>query len=132
MRAWDYLAAEPMAVKFHLFTVLPAFILGTWLLLASRKGSRSHRIVGAIYLLLMSITAVATLSVRSINPPHLSIVHLFVPLTLVSVISAFWAIRRGNIRLHRNAMIGLYIGGLLIAGAFTFSPGRLLYRMTFG
>jgi len=132
MRAWDLLVAEPMAVKIHLLSVLPAFLLGTWLLFASQKGSRPHRIAGAIYLLLMSITAVATLSVRSIDPPHLSVIHLFVPLTLGSVVAALWAVRRRNIRLHRNAMIGLYVGGLLIAGTFTFAPGRLLYRMAFG
>jgi uncharacterized membrane protein len=29
-------------------------------------------------------------------------------------------------------MFGLYIGGLLIAGALTFAPGRLMHRLFFG
>jgi uncharacterized membrane protein len=27
--------------------------------------------------------------------------------------------------------LGVYIGGLIIAGAFTFYPGRLMYRLFF-
>lgn len=129
---WSQIAAETMAVKLHLLTVLPAFVLGTWLIFASRKGSPPHRALGALYLVLMSATAVLTLGIRSIDPPGLSVIHLFVPLTLGSVIYALWAVRRGDIGGHRHAMLGLYIGGLLIAGAFTFSPGRLMYRLFFG
>jgi uncharacterized membrane protein len=29
-------------------------------------------------------------------------------------------------------MTGLFIGGLVIAGAFTFAPGRLMFRVFFG
>jgi len=29
-------------------------------------------------------------------------------------------------------MIGLYVGALLIAGAFTFLPGRLMHQIFFG
>jgi uncharacterized membrane protein len=29
-------------------------------------------------------------------------------------------------------MRGLYFGGLMIAGALTFLPGRIMYRMFFG
>ena len=29
-------------------------------------------------------------------------------------------------------MIGLYFGGILIAGGLTFLPGRLMYRLFFG
>ena len=54
------LADAPLAVKIHLATVLPAFVIGTWLIFFSRKGARWHRILGAIYLTLMSVTAVAS------------------------------------------------------------------------
>jgi uncharacterized membrane protein len=29
-------------------------------------------------------------------------------------------------------MLGVYVGGILIAGAFTFLPGRLMYQVVFG
>ena len=39
---------------------------------------------------------------------------------------------RGDIKAHRANMIGLYIGSILIAGAFAFSPGRMLHEWLFG
>jgi uncharacterized membrane protein len=45
---------------------------------------------------------------------------------------AYLAARRGHIRAHRFAMISLYVGGILIAGAFAFSPGRMLHKWLFG
>ena len=126
------LAAEPLAVKIHLLTVIPAFAIGTWLIFASRKGSPVHRALGFVYLALMTVTAVATFFIRSIIPGSLSPVHLFIPLTLFGVFGALWNVRRGNIKGHRNAMLGLYFGGLLIAGALTLLPGRLLHHVFFG
>jgi uncharacterized membrane protein len=33
---------------------------------------------------------------------------------------------------HRNAMIAMFAGALLIAGLFTFVPGRIMYAVAFG
>ena len=46
--------------------------------------------------------------------------------------SALLAARRGNISAHRKKMVGHYIGGLVIAGAFAFAPGRLLNSLIVG
>ena len=62
----------------------------------------------------------------------LSPIHLFVPLTLFGVASALYGARTHNIRAHRNAMIGTYIGGLLIAGSLAFMPGRIMHAVAFG
>ena len=43
-----------------------------------------------------------------------------------------WRIRRKDVKGHRRAMLGVYFGGLIIAGALTFYPGRLMYRLFFG
>jgi uncharacterized membrane protein len=40
--------------------------------------------------------------------------------------------RQGNIKRHKQAMSYTYVGGLIIAGAFTFLPGRLMYQLFFG
>jgi uncharacterized membrane protein len=125
------LASASFAIKLHLATVLPAFAIGTWQIFFSRKGARPHRLWGTIYLTLMTITAVDTFFIRSIGRGNLSLVHLFIPLTLFGVFGALWNVRQGNIRGHRNAMIGLYVGGLLLAGALTFLPGRLLHDTFF-
>ncbi len=126
------LADAPLAIKIHLATVIPAFVIGTWLIFFSTKGARWHRGLGAVYLALMLVTAIATFFIRSISPGRLSFIHLFIPLTLFGVFGALWNVRRGNIKGHRNAMLGLYVGGLLIAGGLTLVPGRMLHRVFFG
>jgi uncharacterized membrane protein len=129
---WELVAREPLAIQIHLATVIPAFFLGTWLIFFSSKGSRFHRIFGSIYLLLMTITAATAMFIRSLNPGHLSWIHLFIPLTLFGVASAIWRVRKKDVKGHRAAMLGVYFGGLIIAGALTFYPGRLMYRLFFG
>ncbi len=119
----------------HLATILPAFLIGTYLMVR-RKGTPNHRLLGKIYLSLMVITAVVTLFMpaqvggRLFN--HFGFIHAFSLLALYSAPTAFLAARRGNIKAHRGSMIGLYVGGILIAGAFTFAPGRLLHDWVFG
>lgn len=125
------IAEAPLAIRLHLLTVIPAFALGTWLLFLSRKGSPPHRALGFAYLGLMTVTAVIALFIQALRPGHWSWIHLFVPLTFWSVSMAIWRIRKGDIAGHKRAMHGLYFGGLLIAGGFTFFPGRLMYRLFF-
>lgn len=132
------LDASP-AVKIHVVTVVPAFFLGAWLLLASRKGSPRHRMIGRVYLVLMAVTAVAATFIRSfsgvsveVGPLRLGLIHLFVPLTAHGVYGALATIRTGDIAGHRRAMRGLFVGGLIIAGLLAFAPGRVMYRMFAG
>ena len=130
------LLAAPFAVQLHVATVAPAFFLGTWLIFFSRKGQRGHRVAGYVYLTLMTVTSIAALFVRTIMPngPLLgfSPIHLFVPLTLAGVVGALYYARRHNIKAHRKSMLGVYIGGLLIAGGFTLMPGRIMHMVFFG
>ena len=53
-------------------------------------------------------------------------IHIFTVLTLVGLPRAIWQIRRGDVTGHRRTMQGLFIGGCLVAGAFTLLPGRFL------
>jgi uncharacterized membrane protein len=129
---WSLLTSAPLAIQIHLLTVVPSFFLGAWLLLWSKKGTRLHRTVGFLYMALMSITAITSLFIQSIRPGHFTAVHLFIPLTLWGVGSSLWAIRKRNVEDHKRAMYGLYIGGLILAGAFTLYPGRLLHQFFFG
>lgn len=113
----------------HLATVLPAFFLGTWLMLR-RKGTPLHRLLGKIYMGLMLLTALITLLIPARVGPqffgHFGFIHGFSLLVLVMVPSAWVAVRRGQIVRHRRMMVGTYVGGLLIAGSFALMPGRLL------
>lgn len=133
------LLAAPLAVRLHVVTVVPAFLLGTWLLFLSRQGTPRHRLIGKIYLGLMAVTALAALFIRSFSdasvaagPFRLGLIHLFVPLTVHGIYGAFATIRAGDVRGHKAAMRGLYFGGLIVAGLLAFAPGRIMHRMFFG
>ncbi|WP_166424165.1 DUF2306 domain-containing protein [Paraglaciecola sp. 20A4] len=120
---------------FHLATVLPAFLIGTYLL-ANRKGTPAHRLLGKVYMTLMLITALATLFMAAEVGPiiigHFGYVHLFSLLVLYAVPSAYIAVRKGNIAKHKRSMVLLYIGAILLAGVFTFMPGRMMHTWFFG
>ena len=119
----------------HLATILPAFLIGTVLMLR-RKGTRSHKSWGKIFLALMLATAVIALFLPATVGPrwldHFGFIHLFCILVFVSAPTAVIAARSGNIRAHRRSMIGLYTGAVLIAGIFAFTPGRMLNRVLHG
>lgn len=118
----------------HLATVVPCFVLGTLLLLI-KKGTPIHKTSGKVYMVLMLITATVTLFMqaqvgqRFLN--HFGWIHLFSFLTIYTVPTAYLAIRKGNIKTHKRKMILLYFGAIIIAGGFTFVPGRYLYEVFF-
>jgi uncharacterized membrane protein len=114
----------------HLGTIFPAFLIGTFLLI-NRKGTPAHKLLGKAYMSLMLFTAIVTLFMSAELGPtifhHFGFIHLFSLLVLYSVPAAYIAVKNGNIKRHRDNMIGLYVGGILIAGGFTLAPGRLIY-----
>ena len=118
----------------HLVTVLPCFLIGAWLLLR-RKGTTVHKRLGRVYAVLILFTAIVTLPMPAAVGPrlldHFGFIHLFSVLVLVSVPAALCSIRHGNVSGHRRHMVGVYIGGILIAGTFALMPGRLLYTWLF-
>lgn len=114
----------------HLGTIFPAFLIGTFLLI-NRKGTPAHKLLGKAYMSLMLFTAIVTLFMSAELGPtifhHFGFIHLFSLLVLYSVPAAYIAVKNGNIKRHRDNIIGLYVGGILIAGGFTLAPGRLIY-----
>ncbi|MEH6346083.1 MAG: DUF2306 domain-containing protein [Bermanella sp.] len=118
----------------HLATILPAFLIATYLLL-NRKGSPLHKTLGKTYMLLMLFTAMVTLfmpaKVGGAIVGHFGFIHFFSFSVFLTVPMAYFAARTGKMTLHIGNMIGLYVGGILIAGAFAFSPGRLLHTWLF-
>ena len=119
----------------HLGSLVPAFVIGSYLLL-NRKGTPVHKFLGKIYMGLMLFTAFITLFMEALVGPkflnHFGFLHLLSLFVLYTVPTAYRAIRVGNIKLHKRKMVGLYVGALLIAGAFTLSPGRLIHTWVFG
>ena len=119
----------------HLITVVPCFFLGA-ILLILKKGTSFHKKWGKLYMILMMITAIITLFMPAKVGPqflsHFGWIHSFSFLTIYTVPTAITAVRKGNIKAHKRKMILLYFGALVIAGGFTFVPGRFLYEVFFG
>lgn len=125
----------PLAVQIHVATVVPAFFIGTYQIFFSRKGAPFHRVLGYVYLALMTVTSIAALFVHQIMPrgpfAGFSPIHLLVPLVLFGVIAALHGAWTHNIAQHRAAMLGVYIGGILIAGSLTILPHRIMHAIVF-
>ncbi|SFR33615.1 Uncharacterized membrane protein [Robiginitalea myxolifaciens] len=119
----------------HLATVIPCFLIGTMLLML-KKGTGIHRSFGRVYMILMLITATITLFMPADVGPrflnHFGWIHSFSFLTIYTVPTAYWAIKKGNVKSHSRKMVLLYFGAIIIAGGFTFSPGRYLHDLFFG
>jgi uncharacterized membrane protein len=113
----------PIALAIHVATVIPSLFLGGYVMLA-RKGTRIHKVIGRIWAMAMMVTAISSFWLQGLTG-GIGPIHIFSVLTLVSIPRAIWAIRKGNVAVHQRAMTGPYIG-LLVAGLFSFMPGRLL------
>ncbi len=128
-------AAQPLpaelrrgAVVAHLVSVMAALPLGVAQLLLP-KGTFRHRTVGYLWCTLMVFTSLVSFAIHGLNPRGLSPIHLFSVLTLVFVPLIILNARAGRVAAHRRAALGLMTGGLVIAGLFTFAPGRVLGEM---
>ena len=125
-------------VQIHWMAALASAVVGIGIFVRT-KGTKIHRLTGRLYVLLMVITAVSAFFVRSVDPgetysllTHFSYIHLLIPLTLYSLFRAIRAIRVGDVEAHKKNMIFTYVGGIVIAGAFTFLPGRHMHSVFFG
>lgn len=126
----ELLRLRNLAIAVHVTTVLPCVPLGLYLLLAP-KGTPMHKQLGKLWIALMVITATSTLWIHGLG--NFSWIHVFVPLTYRAAWFTVAKARRGDIRGHRNEIVGLFLGALMIPGVFAFiMEGRLMNTMMFG
>jgi uncharacterized membrane protein len=125
------LSAAPV-IQVHAFAAMAAFTFGV-VQLAAPKGTLPHRTVGWIWVVLMTTIAGSSFFIHQIRlwGPW-SPIHLLSIFTLVSLPLAVLAAHRHRVSAHRRAMLSMFFGALVIAGAFTFLPGRIMYAVAFG
>jgi uncharacterized membrane protein len=119
-------------IPVHAFAAMAAFAIGI-VQFAAPKGTLPHRTVGWIWVGLMAIVAVSSFwihEIRLLGP--WSPIHLLSIMVLGLLPVAVVAARRHNVSRHRKTMIGIFTGGLVIAGLFTFLPGRIMHAVVFG
>lgn len=124
-------ASQPMQVQIHIAAALAALALGT-IQLIGVKGTNAHRVIGWTWVIAMAVTAVSSLFIRGINPNGFSLIHLLSGWTIIILPMAVYAARRHDVLAHRRHMVGLFIGGLIVAGLLTFLPGRLMWHVFLG
>ncbi len=118
-------------IRIHLGAAVICLALGAIQML-SPKGTLPHRLIGWVWVLLMMLLAGTSIFIKVIFPGHFSYIHLLTAWVLLITPLAVMAARRGNIAMHARSMTGLFYLGLITAGAFTFMPGRILYKVFFG
>lgn len=120
-----------LAIQIHTWSAILAFFLGG-LVLFRRKGDPVHRMGGRVWVGLMLVVAFSSLFIHSIQLVGIwSPIHLLTLITFWFLVQGVNAARRRRIQEHRGIMLGLYFGALIIAGAFTFLPGRIMHRVFF-
>ncbi|MCA3323165.1 MAG: DUF2306 domain-containing protein [Roseomonas sp.] len=126
------LLAAPWLVQAHVAAALAAILLGLVQFIRP-KGTGAHRLLGWCWVLLMAVVALSSIGITGVaGPGHFSWIHGLSAFTLGGLTAAVFLARRRNIHAHRNFMMGLYLGALLVTGAFTLLPGRIMGRVVFG
>jgi uncharacterized membrane protein len=121
----------PPIVWAHLVTIMVALVL-TPVMLLRRRGDRLHRRLGWLWCAAMAFTAAASFGIADINQGRFSPIHLLSAFTLLQVPVIAWSARAHKVARHRAAVRAMVAGALIIAGFFTFPPGRLLGGWLFG
>jgi len=123
-------ARQPVVIQAHVLAAVSALLLGL-IQLAGPKGTVAHRVIGWSWVLLMMTVAISSFAMISLGGGF-SPIHALSAFVLVMVPLGVYAARRGRIEAHRGAMTGVFVFGLIVAGAFTFVPGRLMWRLFLG
>ena len=125
------LDASP-AIQLHAFAAMTAFALGV-VQLAAPKGTLPHRTVGWTWVAIMVVVAVSSFWIHELRTwRDWSEIHLLSIFTLATLPLDVLHARRHQVARHRNAMIAIFTGALVIAGLFTFVPGRIMHAVLFG
>jgi uncharacterized membrane protein len=125
------LLAEPLFVQVHAFAALAAFVVGL-VQIGARKGMVAHRVGGYLWIALMMLVALSSFSIHGLRQwGQFSLIHLLSISVLVLTPLALLAARRKHITTHGAAMVALFVGALVVAGAFTLLPGRVMHDVVF-
>lgn len=111
---------------------MAAFLLGA-IQMARSKGTKSHRLIGYTWVLLMLGTALSAIFIHTINLwGKFSPIHILIPITLVGLWQGVQAARRGDVKRHQSIMRQLFVFALIVTGLFTLLPGRAMHTVFFG
>ena len=114
-------------ILIHVIAAVVALGRGA-LVFLRRKGTAGHGWMGRAWAVLMLVVAISSFWITGKDGLYSWIHGLSAFVTLAIPLAVSFAIR-GKVNAHRKLMTGLYIGGLLVAGLFSFSPDQMLGEM---
>lgn len=135
----DPLLAAPIIVQIHAFGAMAAFVLGL-IQFTAPKGTFPHRTLGLIWMVLMATIIISSIFIRPALSPGIPLARWFGPIHIFTIVTTIGLVRGGffllkggpDLKSHKSPFTSIYIGGLIIAGAFAFLPGRIMYRVIIG
>ena len=129
---FDILLAASPAIQIHTFAALGALVLGL-AQFTTPAGALIHRALGYGWVSLMLVTTLSSFLI-SANPVigRFGWIHGLSVFTTVMIVVAIIMARRHQVKAHRAIMINLFIFALVLTGAFTLLPGRVMHAVVFG
>lgn len=121
----------PPVVQLHVAAALLSVVLGP-VAIFRRSRDIVHRMAGRVWVAAMLVTAGSSFWISEdpmIGP--FSVIHILSVITLLGLVSAIRVIRVGDVAKHGATMRALYAQALMLAGAFTFFPGRRMSEAFF-
>jgi uncharacterized membrane protein len=121
----------PGVIQLHVAAALLSVVLGP-VAIFRRSRDIVHRVAGRVWIASMVVTAGSSFWISE-NPMvgPFSLIHVLSVVTLVGLVGAVRAIRAGDVAGHGATMRALYAQALMLAGAFTFFPGRRMSEAFF-
>ena len=124
------LNASPV-IQIHAFAAMAAFALASCSSRAERHAAApDHRLDWVTLMAAIAISSFWIHEIRLLGP--FSPIHALSIFTLVMLPLAVLHARNHRVTQHRKAMISIFVGALVIAGAFTFLPGRIMHAVAVG
>lgn len=125
-------------IQAHVFAAMAAFALGV-IQLTAPKGTLPHRTLGVLWILLIAAVTVSSIFIRPSLAPGLPVwrwfswIHIFTVITAAGIVGGLYYLLKGGMTLkgHAGPFRGMFIGGLIIAGALAFLPGRIMHEVAF-
>lgn len=128
--SFEPIISAPLMVQVHVAAAFATFAIGVFLL-SARKGFRLHKTVGWMWVVAMATTAGSSFFLTGLMGSAYSPIHALSAWVMLGLPFGIAAIRRKDLALHRRRMTGMFVGGMVIAGLFSFLPGRLMWNMFF-
>ena len=121
------------AIQLHAFAAMAAFVLGI-VQFAAPKGTLPHRTLGWIWVVLMLVVAISSFWIHEIrlvgpwSPIHL--LSVFAPVMLVLAVLSAAPAQCARAQDHDGRRS--FSARCVLAGLFTFVPGRIMHAVVFG